>query len=153
MMPHTVPNRPTYGLTEPVDARNERCRSRKSISRWNVARIARRAPSTMSLGSVPRWPRSLANSRKPASNTRSRLPIEWRLLTAPWYSELRSLPLQNSRSNLSVCRAARRIENHFWKMNIHDIKDTARSRNITALTIRLALTISVQMSRSWVTLI
>ena len=62
MIPHTVPKRPTYGLTEPVEARKARWRSRKSISRWKVARIARRAPSTMSLTSVPDW-RTLANSR------------------------------------------------------------------------------------------
>src|ERR1051325_4427382 len=42
------------------------------------------------------------------------------------------------------------IENHFWKMNIHDMNDTPRRRNITILTTKLAWTISVQMSRSWV---
>ena len=26
MMPHTVPNRPTYGLTEPTEARNDEMR-------------------------------------------------------------------------------------------------------------------------------
>jgi hypothetical protein len=54
---------------------------------------------------------------------------------------------------LSVCVLARRMENHFWKMNIHDMNDTASSRNITTLTTTLALRISVQMSRSWVTVI
>jgi hypothetical protein len=48
---------------------------------------------------------------------------------------------------------ARRIENHFWKMNIHDMNETASSRNITTLTRKLAWMISVQMSRSCVTVI
>ncbi len=34
MMPHTVPKRPTYGLTEPTEARKDRCDSSASISRW-----------------------------------------------------------------------------------------------------------------------
>jgi hypothetical protein len=34
MMPHTVPNNPTYGDTEPTDARKERCVSTASSSRW-----------------------------------------------------------------------------------------------------------------------
>ena len=34
MMPHTVPNRPTYGLTDPAEARKDKCASRASISRW-----------------------------------------------------------------------------------------------------------------------
>ena len=34
MMPHTVPNRPMYGLTEPADARKARFASIASISRW-----------------------------------------------------------------------------------------------------------------------
>ncbi len=33
MIPHTVPNKPIYGLTEPTDARNDRCASSSSISR------------------------------------------------------------------------------------------------------------------------
>jgi hypothetical protein len=47
--PHTVPNRPMYGDTEPTDARNDRCDSIASISRWKLARIARRAPSSRPL--------------------------------------------------------------------------------------------------------
>jgi hypothetical protein len=44
-----------------------------------VARIARRAPSTMSLASVlAPLAAQLANPRKPAWKMRSRLPIEWR---------------------------------------------------------------------------
>jgi hypothetical protein len=34
MIPHTVPKRPMYGLTEPADARNARLASSASISRW-----------------------------------------------------------------------------------------------------------------------
>src|SRR5512134_863385 len=151
MMPHTVPNRPTYGLTEPVVARNDRRRSSWSISRWKVARMARRAPSTMSPVSEPRWFLSLANSRKPASKMRSRLPMVCRLLTAPWYRRLRSLPPQNSRSKLSVCRRARPMANHLLKMNSHDMNDTTASSAITPLTTGLAPRMSTQMSRSVVT--
>jgi len=47
--------------------------------------MARRAPSTITLGSVVlRWFLSLVNSRKPDSKMRSWLPMVWRLLTAPW---------------------------------------------------------------------
>src|SRR3990170_4162906 len=152
MMPHTVPNSPTYGLTDPVEARNARCRSRWSISRWKVARMARRAPSTMSLGSpAVRWFLSFANSRKPDSKMRSRLPMVGRLFTAPWYRRFRSLPPQNSRSKRSVCERARRIANHLLKMYIQDMNDTTASSSITALTTRLAPMIRIHISRSVVT--
>ena len=44
MMPHTVPNRPTYGLVEPMVARVARLSSRRSISlSWPDAHRAARA--------------------------------------------------------------------------------------------------------------
>ena len=36
MMPHTVPNSPTYGPADPIDARNTRRESSRSTSRWMV---------------------------------------------------------------------------------------------------------------------
>jgi hypothetical protein len=54
MMPQTVPNRPTYGETEPTEARNDRLDSTSSISRWKLARMARRAPSSrVPVGDAP----------------------------------------------------------------------------------------------------
>ena len=112
--------------------------------------MARRAPSTMVEASVPRCARSLVNSRKPASKMRSRLPIVWRLLTAPWYRALMSLPLQNSRSNFSVCSRALRMAIHLRKMNIQDMKETASSSSITAFTTSEALATRFQRSMSCV---
>ena len=70
MMPHTVPNRPTYGDTEPTVARNDRLASIASSSRWKLARIARRAPSSSAPGSSTRRSRSFMNSRMPEAKMR-----------------------------------------------------------------------------------
>ncbi len=71
MIPHTVPNRPTYGDTEPTEARNDRFDSIASSSRWKLARIARRAPSSSAPVSMTRFSRNLKNSRIPEAKMRS----------------------------------------------------------------------------------
>ncbi len=71
MIPQTVPNRPTYGDTEPTEARNDRFDSMVSSSRWKLARMARRAPSSSAPESVTRRSRSFMNSRMPEANMRS----------------------------------------------------------------------------------
>ncbi len=55
-----------------------------SISRWNEARIARRAPSRISEGSEMRFSLAFRNSRMPDSKIRSSEPIVWRLFAALW---------------------------------------------------------------------
>ena len=45
MMPHTVPNSPTKGATEPTEARNTIQRSSRSISRCTVTVMARSSRS------------------------------------------------------------------------------------------------------------
>ena len=64
-----------YGDTEPTVASPARCASRASISRWKVARIARRALSIVAAAVLPCF-RCLAYSRKPAVKMCSRpLPV------------------------------------------------------------------------------
>ncbi|MNE85295.1 hypothetical protein D3C80_1822800 [compost metagenome] len=50
MIPHTVPNRPIYGLIEPTVPRNGMCVSSDSSSRLKEIRIAREDPSITASG-------------------------------------------------------------------------------------------------------
>ena len=65
MMPHTVPNRPTYGLVEPIVASVERFCSSRSVSCSCATFIARRLPSSSCAPPSPTCCRSRENSRKP----------------------------------------------------------------------------------------
>ncbi|MNN92084.1 hypothetical protein D3C76_1706550 [compost metagenome] len=68
-MPHTVPNRPMYGLVEPTVARNGRLCSSFSSSREMATRMARPTPSMTASGSTPGCWRRRENSLKPARKT------------------------------------------------------------------------------------
>ncbi len=64
-MPQTVPNRPTYGLVEPIVASVERFCSSRSVSFICATFMARRLPSSSCAPARPSCVFSRENSRKP----------------------------------------------------------------------------------------
>ena len=108
MMPHTVPNRPTYGLVEPTVASVARLCSSRSISFSCATRIARRAPSSSCSGVGRHCWRWRANSRKPNSKMLA-MPVAPPRDSMPRYSCDRSPPDQKLFSNWSASRRARRM--------------------------------------------
>src|SRR5690606_3196360 len=147
MMPHTVPNRPTYGLIEPTLARNSRLRSSPSSSREVDTRIARCAPSSWIRPSTPRRSRMRLNSRKPLSKIASSPPESRPRPCAPAYSFDRSAPDQNRSSKRSASSSARLSRLRLRKMITHEAIEATSSSNITNCTGIEACRISCTMSR------
>jgi hypothetical protein len=71
------------GETEPTEARKERLVSSASSSRWKLARMARRAPSSRAPLSVMRRSRSFWYSRMPLAKMRSMGPPRLAFWAAP----------------------------------------------------------------------
>src|SRR5215472_7649378 len=141
MMPHTVPNRPTYGLVLPTVASVARLCSRRSISFSCATRIARREPSSSCSLPLAIW-RRRANSRKPNSKMPA-MPVAPPRDSMARYSCARSSPDQNRPSKRSASRRARAITLRLLKMICHEVSDASSSRPITICTGTLACTINL----------
>ena len=149
MMPHTVPNRPTYGDTEPTEARKERLVSAASISRWKLARMARRAPSSRVAASLMRRSRSFWYSRMPLAKMRSIGPPCLAFCAAAAYRSFRLVPDQKSRSNSSFCVLMFFSARSLRKMAAQLVMEPINSSSMTSCTMKLALTTRWRMERSW----
>src|SRR5690348_4314661 len=145
MMPHTVPNRPTYGLIEPTLARNSRLRSSKPISRVPATCMARSEPSiTLRVSCVLRW-RWRANSRKPDSKMFSMPPLLAPPLLTSRNNWARSPPDQKRSSNASASSIAALVWVYLRMMITQDRNEKTSSTSSTSCTGRLESPISVKM--------
>ena len=150
IMPHTVPNRPIYGLTEPTEARNGKCASRSSSSRLYAARMARREPSITSETPIPGCCLWRINSLKPASNMLA-MPCGLRRPAVTLsYNLFKSPPLQNLFSNSSDSVSARLMVATLIKIYHHENNEVISNIAITACTGRLAPVMSVNKDISFV---
>src|SRR6187399_1360523 len=139
-MPHTVPNRPTYGLVEPMVARLARLSSRRSSSLSWPTRMARRAPSSNCSGGMPPCFRR-ANSRKPNSKMLD-MPVAPPRLSICRYSAVRSPPFQKLLSKFSASSCARDSKARLRKMMAHENSEASSSRPMTPCTMGLACSTS-----------
>src|SRR5215472_5185600 len=143
MMPHTVPNRPTYGLVLPTVASVARLCSRRSISFSCATRMARREPSS-SCSLPAALCRRRANSRKPNSKMPA-MPVAPPCDSIARYSVARSSPDQKRPSKRSASRRARPMMRRLRKMIAQEVSDASSSSAITICTGMLACTISFRI--------
>src|SRR6185436_4170217 len=136
MMPHTVPNRPTYGLVEPMVARLASPSSMRSSSLSWPTRMARRAPSNNWSGGMPLCLRR-ANSRKPNSKMLD-MPVAPPRLSICRSSVVRSTPFQKLSSKFSASPWARDSSARLRKMMVQETSDASISRPMTTCTGMLA---------------
>ncbi|MNS98851.1 hypothetical protein D3C72_1332310 [compost metagenome] len=149
MIPQTVPKRPTYGDTEPTVARNDRFCSAASSSRWKLARMARRAPSSSVAASVTWRSRSFWYSRMPEAKMRSMGPANLAFCAAEANSSFRLVPDQNSRSKSSLSTRMRLRAKYLRMMAAQLATDTITSSSTTSCTTKLAWSRRLMMERSW----
>jgi hypothetical protein len=116
----------------PTEPRKDRFDSTTSISRWKLARMARRAPSSRVPGSLMRRSRSFWYSRMPLAKMRSMGPAFLAFCTALAYRSLRLVPDQNSRSNSSFSERTRLRPNSLRKMAAQLATDTHSNSSITS---------------------
>src|SRR6516165_4021575 len=143
MMPHTVPNSPTYGLVLPTVASVARLCSSRSISFSCATRIARREPSS-SCSLPAALCRSRANSRKPNSKMPA-MPVAPPFDSIARYKVARSSPDQNRPSNRSASRRARPMMRRLRKMIAQELSDASSSSAMTICTGTLACTMSFRI--------
>src|SRR6185437_10417508 len=146
MMPHTVPNRPTYGLVLPTVASVARLCSSRSISLSCATRMARREPSSSCSASAELW-RRRANSRKPNSKMPA-IPVAPPCASMARYSCARSSPDQKRLSKRSASRRARLMPLRLLKMIAQEVSEASSSSPITNCTGTLACTIRRRID-SW----
>src|SRR5699024_8615395 len=138
MIPHTVPNKPIYGLVEPTVAKKGNVSYKRFCSRCNATRIARCEPSITASGSREFFDKRI-NSSNPAVKI-ARWP-QFAVLSSSFtrrYSVARSSPDQNSLSNARPTLRACRITRARTKITAHDSTDISTSSNITACTTKPA---------------
>ena len=150
IMPHTVPNKPTYGLVEPTVAKNARFCSRSSTSLEAATRIARCTESVTDR----RMPGSVFKARlyswKPSKKIRSKPRRSGRWAKSS-YSVFKDTPFQNCSSNLFTLRCKPDNLLALDIISVHDSKDATTNILITILTTGLASMISFTIDNSVVT--
>ena len=138
IIPHTVPNRPIYGLIEPTVPRKGMWFSSVSSSRFIEMRMARDAPSITDSGAWLLARCKRANSLKP----------EWKICSEPvrlsrrawlsWYRRESSIPDQNLSSKASASRVAAFRMRVRWMMIAQEATEKHIKINMISLTSRLA---------------
>src|ERR1700683_1753175 len=143
MIPHTVPNSPTYGLVLPTVARVARLCSSRSISFSCATRMAPPEPSSNWSAPVTLC-RRRANSRKPNSKMPA-MPVAPPCDSMARYSCARSSPDQKRLSKRSASRRARPIARLLPKMMAHELSDASSRMPMTICTGTLACTMSLRI--------
>jgi hypothetical protein len=134
---------------EPTEARKASCDSAMSISRWKLARMARRAPSSKVPASLMRRSRSFWYSRMPLAKMRSMGPDILAFWLAELNSSFRLVPDQKTRSNSSFRFLMRLMAPSLRTMAAQLATEMPSKISTTNWTTKLACSSSETMDMSW----